>query len=214
MTDLYRRRLVVALAVAGGSRVLGGCASTTSAPKEQRRYSETISSVLASQNDRHIVAIGRNHHYVFDVPEVLARALRSPARTQLSAVFTPFHVDAHGDISGEVTLRLPPGAAPEMQRAAGEVGMAHQTDDSWQASIRLAGHRYSSWTYRTPGDKQEKLGQTYTIDVTTDAGVADTAAEAVDTPVRLAADGVQLIYYAALAPIIIPFIFLTRARDH
>jgi hypothetical protein len=32
--------------------------------------------------------------------------------------------------------------------------------------------------------------------------------------VRLAADGVQLIYYAALAPIIIPFIFLTRARDH
>jgi hypothetical protein len=34
------------------------------------------------------------------------------------------------------------------------------------------------------------------------------------TPVRVAADGVQLIYYAALAPIIIPFVFVAKARDH
>jgi hypothetical protein len=213
MTDPIRRRLVFAFAAGGSAWTLGGCAGTAP-PRNQRQYTETISSVLASQNERHIVAMGRNHHYVFDVPESLARALRSPARGLLSAAFTPFHVDARGDITGEVTLRLPPGAAPEAKRAAADIGMLRQDDDSWQLAIRLLGHRYSSWTYRGPDQKQEKLGRAYTIEVTTDEGLVDAAADAADTPVRLAADGVQLIYYAALAPFIIPFVFLTRARDH
>ncbi|HJV60716.1 MAG TPA: hypothetical protein VJ743_07200 [Albitalea sp.] len=212
MTDPLRRRLVLALAA--GGLVLGGCASTPAAPREGRHYTETISSVLASQNHQHIVAIGRRHHYVFDVPPMLARALQSPAHTQLTAEFSPFHVDARGDIAGEVGLRLPAGASPEAQRAAAEIGLVHQADDSWQASTRLVGHRYSSWTYRGPNQTQEKLGRPYTIDVTTDENLAEAAAGAADTPVRVAADGVQLIYYAALAPIIIPVIFLTRARDH
>ena len=29
-----------------------------------------------------------------------------------------------------------------------------------------------------------------------------------------AADGVQLIYWAPLAPVIVPILFLTRAKDH
>ena len=94
MTDPIRRGLLLAFAAAGGSVLLGACAGTGGAAQEkkpQRRYTETISSVLASQNERHIVAIGRDHHYVFEVPEQLARALRSPLRTQLTAAFTPFH---------------------------------------------------------------------------------------------------------------------------
>jgi len=215
MTDSVRRGFVLALAAAGGSVLLGACASTSDAPQEkkpQRRYTETISSVLASQNERHIVAIGRDHHYVFEVPEQLARALRSPIRTQLTAAFTPFHVDARGDITGEVTLRLPPGPAPDAART--DIGLVHQADDSWQTTIRLAGRRYSSWTYRSPDEKREKFSHPYTIEITTEESRADVAAEAVNTPVRVLADGVQLIYYAPLAPIIIPFVFLTRAKDH
>ncbi len=214
MTDTRRRGLVLALAATGGALALGGCASTPKPQAGYKHYTETISSVLASQDHRHIVAVGRNHHYVFDVPELVARALQSPVHTQFAATFTPFHVDAKGDIAGEVTLRLAADAAADAQRAAGDVGLVRQADGSWQATARLSGHRYTSWTYRGPDQKREKLGQAYTIEVTTDQGLDDAVVDAAVTPVRVAADGVQLVYYAILAPIIIPFVFLTRAKDH
>jgi hypothetical protein len=222
-TDTLRRALLLGGAAWGGLAALGGCASgsTGSADKPQaadaaapkRRYTETISSVLASQDHRHLVAIGRDHHYVFEAPALLARALQSPLHMQFTAAFTPFHVDKQGDIGGEVTLRLPPGAPAESQRAAADVGLQQQPDGGWAATVRLAGRRYASWTYRRPDQKQEKLGQSYTIEVTTDEGLAEAAVDKAVTPVRIAADGVQLIYYVALAPIIIPFVFLAKARD-
>jgi len=214
MTDSLRRGLILALAAGGGSLLLGACAGTPPPQEKHRHYTETISSVLASQNDKHLVVVGKNHHYVFEAPELLARALRSPVHAQLTALFTPFHVDAKGDITGDVTLRLPADATPEAKRAATEIGLVRQADDSLASTVRLAGHRYTSWTYRRLDDKREQLTQPYTIEITTDENLADAATGAADTPVRLAADGIQLIYYAPLIPIILPVIFLTRARDH
>jgi hypothetical protein len=184
------------------------------APPTPRHYTETISSVLVSQDGKHLVAIGKDHHYVFDAPELLARALQSPVHKQFSAAFTPFHVDKKGDIGGDVTLRLPANASPDAQRAAADIGLTRQDDGSFAATTRLAGHRFASWTYKTPGQTQEKLGQAYTVEITTDETAADAAVDKAVTPVRVAADGVQLIYYAALAPIIIPFVFVAKARDH
>jgi hypothetical protein len=212
MTDPTRRALLIALAASGGA-LLGACASAPE-PAGGRRYAESISSVLVSQDQQHMVVIGRRHHYVFDLPELLARALRSPAHTQLNAAFTPFHVDKQGQISGEVLLSVPPGAQPALQDAAAAIGLKSQADGSWQATVPLQGRRYASWTYKTPGETREKLDRAHTIEVTTDEGLNDAAVDAAVTPVRVAADGVQLIYYAALAPIIIPFVFVVKARDH
>lgn len=215
MTDSTRRALLLALAAAGGGLGLGleGCAS---APQHAggRHYTETISSVLISADHQHLVAIGSNHHYVFDAPELLVRTLQSPAHGHVSAAFTPFHVDAKGDVSGEVTLRLPADAPVDLQRAAADLGMTRGAGGDWQASVHMSGHRFASWTYKAPGQTQEKLNHPYTVEITTDEDLKDVAVDKSVTPVRVAADGVQLIYYAALAPIIIPFVFIARARDH
>ena len=52
------------------------------------------------------------------------------------------------------------------------------------------------------------------IDITTEASAADVAVDDAATPIRVAADGVQLLYWAPLAPVIVPILFLTRAKDH
>jgi hypothetical protein len=212
MTEPIRRRLILALAASAGAALLPACATRPGAG--QRHYTETISSVLVSQDGKHLVAVGRNHYYAFEMPELLARSLQSPQHTQLEAEFTPFHVDEKADISGEVTLRMPDDASPQAQEAAAAMGLQRQPDGSWQATTTLKGHRYASWTYRRPDEKREKLARSYVIEVTSDEHLDDRAADAAVTPIRTAADGVQLIYYAPLAPIIIPFVFLTRARDH
>jgi hypothetical protein len=214
MTDPQRRSLLLGLLGGGAATLLGGCASSGTAKPGTRHYTETISSVLISSDDKHLVAIGRDHYYAFDAPPLLVRALHSPEHPQLHAAFTPFHVDAKADVSGDVVLELPSSASPEAHQAAERIGLSRLTDGSWLGSAHLTGHRYTSWAYRSPGQQQEKLSRTYTVEFTADEGLVDTAVDKSTTPLRLAADGVQLIYYAPLAPLIIPFVFLTRARDH
>ena len=77
----------------------------------------------------------------------------------------------------------------------------------------LSGQRYTGRTYKL-GREQDRLNQPYTIEFTTDFTAADRAVDKAATPIRTAADGVQLIYYAPLAPVILPIIFLSKARDH
>jgi glucosamine-6-phosphate deaminase len=47
-----------------------------------------------------------------------------------------------------------------------------------------------------------------------DGSAADRVVDDAATPIRYAADGVQLIYWAPLAPIIVPILFLAHAKDH
>lgn len=212
MVNAGRRLGACVLALA----VVAGCAShsdATSAPAAPQHYTESISSVLVSEDGKHMAAIGSDHHYIFDAPPVLYRALHSPAHASLAATFSTFHVDRQGVVTGQYTLALPAGAPADQQQAAAAVGLAQGADGQWLASGALTGRRYTGWTYRG-GREQDKLNKAYTIDFTTDFSAADTAVDHAATPIRTAADGVQLIYYAPLAPIIIPFIFLDRARDH
>ena len=214
MTDPQRRTVLLGLLGGGATALLAGCASSSEGEHKQRHYSETVSSVLISSDDKHLVAIGRDHYYAFDAPPLLVRALHSPEHPQLRAVFTPFHVNAKADVSGDVLLELPSSAPPEAHQAAERIGLQRQSDGSWLGSAHLSGHRYTSWAYRTPGEQQEKLSRPYTVEFTVDEGLVETAVDKSTTPLRLAADGVQLIYYAPLAPLTIPFVLLTRARDH
>jgi hypothetical protein len=211
MTDHVRRSLLQAFALSGFGLALGGCATGSSFAR--RSYTETITSVLISEDGAHLVAIGSNRHYVFDAPPLLVQALKSPVHAKLTGVFTPFHVDAKGDVLGEVTLQLADDAPDDLQRAAESLGFVRDPAGHWQATSRLSGHRYAGWTYQV-GLARDKLNRTYTVEVTTEDTTTSTIVDSVGTPIRIAADGVQLIYYAPLAPIIIPMIFLLSARDH
>jgi hypothetical protein len=202
--------------LAAAGLALAGCAtrdaSSVDSPRGYR-YTESISSVLLAEDGKRLAAIGSDHHYIFDAPEVLVKALHSPVHSQLQATFSTFHVDRRGAVTGDWVLALAPGATPAARQAALEVGLAAGADGGYAAAGRLTGQRFTGWTYRF-GREQDKLNKPYLIEVSTDASAGDVAADEAATPIRAAADGVQLIYWAPLAPIVLPILFLSRATDH
>jgi len=200
--------------IAGTALVLAGCASHQEpARPQEHRYTESISSVLISEDGQRIAAIGSNHHYIFGAPPVLVKALRSPVHPQLTATFSTFHIDPRGVVSGDWLLTLAPDASPTAQAQAREVGLVPGPDGVLAAGGILKGQRFTGWTYKLRG-AQDKLNKPYEIEITSEASTADQAVDDAATPIRVAADGVQLIYWAPLAPVIVPILFLTRAKDH
>jgi hypothetical protein len=209
------RRPALALAAAAA---LAGCASHPATPAAapqayEQHYKETISSVLLSDDGKRLAAIGANHHYIFDAPPVLVRALHSDIHAQLQATFSTFHVDRRGVVSGDWTLALARDAGPPARQEALAIGLVQASDGRLVVSGQLEGKRFTGWTYRL-GREQDRLNRPYEIDVTTEASRADVAADDAATPIRLAADGVQLVYWAPLAPIVLPILFLGSAKDH
>jgi len=209
------RRLALA-ALAGAAFVLAGCATSAAPeppPPAGQHYTETISSVLVSADEKRMAAIGSSHHYIFAAPEVLVKALRSPVHPQLTATFTTFHIDRRGVVTGDWLLTLAPDASPAAREQARAVGLVPGPDGVLAAGGILRGQRFTGWTYSLRGP-QDKLNKPVTIEITTDATAADVAVDEAATPIRVAADGVQLLYWAPLAPIIVPVLFLSRAKDH
>jgi hypothetical protein len=201
---------MVVAAGAGVALALAGCASSQ---HPEVHYQETFSSVLISADDKHLVAVGSSHHYVLDAPPPLVAALQSGLHSQLRAEFSTFRVDPQATVTGDYTLMLPKDLSPEAQKTAADLGFARDDAGTWREAGHLQGRRYSGWTYKM-GEHQEKFNQPYTVDVVVESHHGDAVVQSLDTPIRVAADGVQMIYFAPLAPLIIPVIFLTAAKDH
>jgi len=199
--------------LAGAALGLAGCATHEASKSHEPGSTETISSVLISEDGQRIAAIGDGHHYIFGAPEVLVKALRSPVHPQLTATFSTFHVDPRGVVSGDWLLTLAPDASPAAKEQARAVGLSPSPDGVYAAAGILKGQRFTGWTYKLRGAR-DKLNKPYEIEITTEASAGDRAVDEAATPIRVAADGVQLIYWAPLAPVIVPILFLTRAKDH
>jgi hypothetical protein len=199
--------------VAIGAALALGISGCATSQHPQHTYTETISSVLLSQDNKHLVAIGDNRHYVFDAPEPLVSALHSNLHPRLSAEFSTFHVDPQATITGEYTLLLGGGLTPADQSEAERLGFARDADGHWASNGHLTGRRYTGWTYKVT-EHQERLNRPYKIEITVEARHGDAVVESLDTPIRVTADGIQMLYYLPLAPVLIPVIFLTAARDH
>ena len=204
--------------MAGVAIALAGCAGApadkpAAAAAVPHHYTETVSSVLVSEDEKRLAVIGNGHHYIFDAPPVLVKALRSPVHPQLAATFAAFHMDRSGVVSGDWLLTLAPDASPAAREQARAVGLVAGPDGVMAAGGILKGKRYTGWTYTLRG-AQDKLNKPYEVEITTDLNGADVAVDEAATPIRMAADGVQLIYWAPLAPVIVPILFLTKAKDH
>jgi hypothetical protein len=200
--------MILALGAACALAV-SGCATSQHPP---RTYTETISSALLSEDNKHLVAIGSNHHYVFDAPPALVDAVHSSLHPKLAGEFSTFRVDPQATITGDYTLVIADALSPAEQKSASALGFARTDDGRWKVGGHLSGRRYAGWTYKT-SERREKLNKPYTVQISVEARHGDAVVQSLDTPIRVTADGIQMLYYLPLAPVLIPVIFLTAARD-
>ncbi|MBV8123276.1 MAG: hypothetical protein JOY60_01465 [Burkholderiaceae bacterium] len=204
---LRRRHLVLALPAAWALSA-AGCAEAPLRPAHQ--YTETISSLLISNDFKSVVIIGEHYHYIFTAPLHLVEALSSPLHAELSGSFSTFRVEKNGHISGQFDLNLNPALTPEQQAQATQLGFAPDADGKLKLHGELSGKRYPQGTLKA-GRHTQALNQSYTIDISVDESRGDAVADDLLSPITAGSDGVLLLYYAALAPILIPVAILSKA---
>ncbi|GAA0753052.1 hypothetical protein LRH25_26405 [Ideonella azotifigens] len=227
---LTRRRLTLGAAACLGTGLsaLAGCAgdppkpAATPAPPPDSgtsvvRYTETISSLLISQDRKNIVVIGSGYHYIFDAPPGLLALLASPLHARSKGNLSSFRVDAKGKIRGHYTLQIDNLITPSEQDAARSMGFIRGADPANpEAHVlrgELVGQRYLQSTL-VSARATEKLNQRYVIEVTAEQSTGDRVAGALSTPVTVATDGVLLLYTIVLSPIVVPLVVLTREKKN
>lgn len=204
-----RRAIVVAL---GATGLLGACASTPQ-PLAITTYHETLTSLLLSQDQQHLVVIGEHHHYIFDAPAPLVAALASPLHAQMEGELGRFTVAADGRTQGDYALILP--ASLSEAEHAQALALGFQADPAPAGTLRMTGRiegqRYLQGTVKAHRVRTS-LNHPYTVEIQAEQPRSDQMAQAMVTPVSAAANGVTLLYYVVLAPIIVPFALLSRER--
>ncbi|KAB0580600.1 hypothetical protein F7Q92_13595 [Ideonella dechloratans] len=207
---LQRRQLLLTLAAAG---VLAGCAANQPETLVLKTYHETLSSLLLSQDRQHLVVIGEHHHYIFDTPQALVAALESPLHARMEGELGRFSVSADGRTEGDYALLLPTDLDEADRARAAALGF--QPDPARPGGWRLAGHvagqRYLQGTVKA-NRIRTTLNHPYTVEIQAEQPRSEQVANALVTPVTTAANGVNLLYYVVLAPILVPFALISRER--
>jgi len=183
------RRLILISGAMGAAGLLTGC---TRALFKNREYSEDISSVLISQDGKKLVAIGKQHHYIFDAPRAIVQTLRASFHPFVSGAFGKFYVDSDGQISGRYRLALSSFALEQDRADAIAAGYKPTEDGHLAFDGELKGVRYSAGDVRLPATA-EKLNQTYRVLISAEQSTAMKAAKSLLTPITVAVDGALFI---------------------
>ncbi|MBN3528395.1 5-formyltetrahydrofolate cyclo-ligase [Burkholderia cenocepacia] len=201
-----KRRTFLALPAVAASGMLAGCSSADLGPVTHRlmkdpEYRETLSAFLISADGKKLVVIGKQYHYIFDVPPALAVNLTAPYRPKLYTDFDDF--ETHGDtISGRYVLRLaredaPPGSElRERALADGFKDQRHQLTDSGTISSK----RYQPNDV-TPSSLPQAFNHEYDVKVIERPSVLGKGAKLALSPITMAADGALGLLGLALFPI-------------
>jgi len=204
------RRRIVAWSLLQATLAGTGCSST---PKVIRQtYTEKVSTVMITQDKKQFVILGERYHYIFTAPEDLVALLGSPLKAKASARFQPFLVTVDGVTTGDFHLTLPAGLSEAEAEQAKAMDFQRQPDGSWWHDGTLEGKRYiQGHTLRT-GRIHANLSHTYEVSVEAEETAGEKAAQDLASPIASTADGMLMIYFAVLVPILIPLIFLTREK--
>ncbi len=75
--------------------VLTGCMThdLLTRAKSDSSYTEEVASILISEDEKKLVFIGEDYHYIFDAPMELTNSLRSTFRKSLYAKYKHFRVN-------------------------------------------------------------------------------------------------------------------------
>ncbi|WP_230460924.1 hypothetical protein [Burkholderia ubonensis] len=109
-----KRRHFLALSIATASGLTAGCKGIgpiTDRWLEDSKYDETLSAFLITQDGKKLVVLGKQYHYIFDMPPQLRAVMTAPYRQKLDTEFIGF--EAQGDtISGRYRMTLSRADAP------------------------------------------------------------------------------------------------------
>lgn len=204
MPSVPRRRAL--LASFSTTILLGGCLTSKLPPPNS--YEESFDTMLVSQDGKKLAIIGRQFHYIFDVPPELSAILHTSFRNQLSASFWGFTVAPDNSISGYVRLELEKYTPAQL----GELHSLGQT--STVLVVQPVGQRFiAGKTLALP--VTDRLNRSYTVRVTeapgavTDASSNSRATNALLSPITQAADGVLFFGAAVVAT---PILLVMRPR--
>ena len=155
--------------------------------KNDRSYSEEVTSVLMSEDGENIVFIGDDYHYIFDAPLELINSLSSSFRKSLFAKFKDFRVDIQSQVIGTVTIYLDESASQEDKNEAIKIGYEKRPDGP-ALELTIFGKRYNSGDV-TIDNEGYRLNYTYQVKVLEERGSLEKAALTAATPITVLADG-------------------------
>lgn len=214
------RRTLLMLGLLPLFNSLAGCAQdkpsrTEASPNiKTRRYTEQVAQLLISQDRKQLVVLGDQYHYVFEAPADLLRLLESTLHARLSAAIGPFHVALDGSTQGGYRVFLPADLSADERELAQSLGFlaAEAPSTGWALERALKGKRYVVGNTFRAARSPHTLNRSYSVAVEAEEAPGQRTVEQLATPVAIASDGVLLIYYVALAPLLIPLIFLSKEK--
>ncbi|TAK86581.1 MAG: hypothetical protein EPO09_19570 [Aquabacterium sp.] len=212
----HQRRAIVAWGVLQLALSGAGCSSTP--PLTRQTYTEKVSVVMITRDKQQFVILGERYHYIFAAPEELVALLSSSLKAQASAVFDPFFVKLDGQTRGKYHLRLPASLKRAEAEDAKAMAFVQQPDGSWLLEGELRGKRFIQGSNLFAGRvhanlaKNETLPHTHIVTVEAEESVGEKAAQDAATPLAVTADGVWMLYFVVLVPVILPLMFLAREK--
>lgn len=168
--------------------VLVGCVSR--ALENMEYYTEEVSSVLITEDQKKLIILTDQYHYIVNAPEIIVKTLNSDLRRYVQAHFGYISVNQEGEVSGSLYLR-PNETFDNVIRETLSLGYK-QTDRGPTAHVQLTGQRYTA-SKITVG-KQYLLNDTYKVKVHEPGDVKE-----VLSPISNAIDGTLQLAVIPLA---------------
>lgn len=176
--------------------ILVGVMSTgcvTRAVLGDKIYRERISAYLVSQDGKSFVALGEQHHYIFELNETVTSVLSAPYRHQIELRVPQLTVSPDGSAVAAYRLVLDSDAPLETKELAMRAGFTGDVRFRPFATGYLTGKRFAASLL--PGDaKVNKFNRRLEVVVNEKRWGGEKVGRAAMSPVAAAADGALILF--------------------
>lgn len=181
--------------------VFGGACVTTGMWQDknykQKTFYETVSSFLVSADNKNIIVLGKDKHYVFAFPIKLQRILADKSISpHIKANFQTFKLYANtAKVNGYFYLVFKEkNITPDRQKQLKALGFyqSHKNKSEWRSHQKLTGTYYQAGNFKLPSNSRY-LNQSYRVKMVLNTPKDQTARKVLLTPLTVLTDGLILI---------------------
>ncbi|MDP4487318.1 hypothetical protein QDG88_05040 [Pseudoalteromonas piscicida] len=145
-------------------------------------YQDEISTFLKTEDGKHLIFVGKEHHYILRTDPTLAKLLDSPFLAFISLERNDFHISSMRSVEGKVDILLSPNTPNEIKAKAQDYGFK-----SGRVSVKLVGDRYDNRDLNFAHFKQ--FEHPLVIHFSVAQSFSEKASAAITTPLRDIAEG-------------------------